>query len=102
MPDCNNDYLREERGTVSVRMTEEIKPKKKKKTTRPYEASPQNYIAVVQLLSRVQLFVIPRTAASQAFLSSTISRSLFKFMSIESVMLSNHLILCHPLLLCLK
>ena len=47
MPDCNNDYLREERGTVSVRMTEEIKPKKK--NTRPYEASPQNYIAVVQL-----------------------------------------------------
>ena len=35
-------------------------------------------------------------------MSSTISRSLFKFMSIESVMLSNHLILCHPLLLCLK
>ena len=40
----------------------------------------------------------PRTAACQAPLSSTISKSLLKFMSIESVMLSNHLILCHPLL----
>ena len=41
----------------------------------------------------------PRTAASQVFLSFTISRSLLKLMSIESVMLSNHLILCHSLLL---
>ena len=41
----------------------------------------------------------PRTAARQAPLSSTISQNLLKFMSIESVMLSNHLILCHPLLL---
>ena len=41
----------------------------------------------------------PRTAALQASLSITNSRSLFKFMSIESVMPSNHLILCHPLLL---
>ena len=42
---------------------------------------------------------IPLTAVSQASLSSTISWSLLKLMSIESVMLSNHLILCHPLLL---
>ena len=41
----------------------------------------------------------PWTAARQAPLSSTISQSLLKFVSIESVMLSNHLILCHPLLL---
>ena len=41
----------------------------------------------------------PRTAALQASLSFTISWSLLKFMSIESVMLSNHLMLCHPLLL---
>ena len=41
----------------------------------------------------------PRTAARQAPLSSTISQNLLKFMSIESVMLSNHLFLCHPLLL---
>ena len=44
---------------------------------------------VVQFLSHVQLFVTPRTAAHQASLSSTISPSLLKFMSIESVMLSN-------------
>ena len=54
---------------------------------------------VVQLLSCVQLFVNPWTAAHQASLSFTISQSLLKLMSIESVMPSNHLILCHPLLL---
>ena len=54
---------------------------------------------VVQLLSPVWLFVNPRTAACQASLSFTISQSLLKFMSIELVMLSNHLILCCPLLL---
>ena len=53
----------------------------------------------VQLLSRVQLFVTPWTAAHQASLSITKSRSLLKFMSIKSVMPSNHLILYHPLLL---
>ena len=54
---------------------------------------------VVQLLIRVRLFVTPWTAAFQAFLSFIISWSLLKLMSIESVMPSNHLILCHPLLL---
>ena len=54
---------------------------------------------VVQSLSRVWLFETPWTAACKAFLSFTISRSLLKFTSIESVMSSNHLILCHPLLL---
>ena len=53
----------------------------------------------VQSLSRVQLFAIPWTAARQAPLSITNSQSLFKLMSIESVMPSNHLILCCPLLL---
>ena len=53
----------------------------------------------IQLLSRVRLFATPWTAASQASLSITNSRSLPKPMSIESVMPSNHLILCHPLLL---
>ena len=52
-----------------------------------------------QLLSCVQHFVIPWTAACQASLSFTISQGLLKLMSIESVMRSNHLILCHPLLL---
>ena len=51
------------------------------------------------MLSRVQLFVTPRTAAHKASLSSTISPSLLKLTFIESVMPSNHLILCRPLLL---
>ena len=50
-------------------------------------------------LSHVQLFVTPWTAARKASLSITNSQSLFKLMSIESVMPSNHLILYHPLLL---
>ena len=53
----------------------------------------------VQLLSHVQLFETPWTAACQASLSITNSQSLLKFMSIESVMPSNHFILCCPLLL---
>ena len=53
----------------------------------------------VQSLSCVQLFATPWTAARQASLSITISQSLLKVMSIESVMASNHLILCRPLLL---
>ena len=53
----------------------------------------------VHLLSRVQLFAIPWTAAFQASLSITNSWSLLKLGSIESVMPSNHLILCHLLLL---
>ena len=53
----------------------------------------------VQLLSHVQLLVTPWTPACQAFLSITNSQGLPKLMSIESVMLSNHLILCCPLLL---
>ena len=53
----------------------------------------------VQSLSRVQLFATPWTAAHQASLSITNSRSLLKLMSIKSVMPSNYLILCHPLLL---
>ena len=53
----------------------------------------------VQSLSRVRLFVTPWTAARQASLSITNSRSLLKLMSIESVMPCNHLILCRPLLL---
>ena len=56
-------------------------------------------VIVVQLLSRVRLFVTPWTAAHQASLSITNSWSLLKLMYIESMMLSNHLILCHPLLL---
>ena len=53
----------------------------------------------VQLLSRVRFFATPWTVAGQASLSITNSWSLSKLMSIESVMPSNHLILCRPLLL---
>ena len=56
-------------------------------------------IAVVQLLSRVKHFVTPRIAAFQVSLSSTIPQGLHKFMAIESVMLSNHLIFWHSLFL---
>ena len=56
-------------------------------------------VSLVQSLSRVRIFLTPWTAARQASLSITNSRSPPKPMSIESVMPSNHLILCHPLLL---
>ena len=57
------------------------------------------FFVVVQSLSHVQLFATAWTAACQASLSFNISRSLLKLMSIKSVMPSNHLILCHLLLL---
>ena len=57
------------------------------------------WAVVAQSLSHVWLSVTPWTAARQASLSFSISRSLLKLTSIESVMPSNHLILCHPLLL---
>ena len=57
------------------------------------------YFVAVQMLSRVQLFATPWAAAHQASLPITNSRSFLKLMSIESVMASNHLILCRPLLL---
>ena len=56
-------------------------------------------VVVIHLLSRIYLFATPWTAALQASLSFTISQSLLKLMSIESVMSSNHFILCHLLLL---
>ena len=58
-----------------------------------------NMISSVQSLSRVQLFATPWIAARQASLSITISRRSLRLTSIESVMPSSHLILCHPLLL---
>ena len=57
------------------------------------------FLLSVQSLSSVRLFANPWTIAHQASLSITNSRSLLKLMSTESVMLSNHLILCHLLLL---
>ena len=59
----------------------------------------QGLIGSFQLLSRVWFFATPCTAACQASLSITNSQSLLILMSIELVMPSNHLILCHPLLL---
>ena len=56
----------------------------------------------LQSLSCVQLFATPLTAARQLSLSITNSQSLLKLMSIESVMPSNHLILCHPLSSCFQ
>ena len=61
------------------------------------DSQEQDYsLSSVRLLSRVRLFVTPWTAVRQASLSITSSRSLLKFLSIESVMSSSHLILCHP------
>ena len=59
----------------------------------------EKFVTVVQLLSRVQLFASPCITACQVSLSFIISGNLLKLMSIESVMPSNHLILCHLLLL---
>ena len=63
------------------------------------KAFDQLVVVVVQSLSCVWLFATPWTAAHQASLSFTISRSLLKFMSIELEMPSNHLVFCLPLLL---
>ena len=60
------------------------------------------YFVDVQSISCVRLFATPWTAAHQASLASTISWSWLKFMTIESVMPSNHLILCHPFSSCLQ
>ena len=65
----------------------------------PFKFFSFHLIVVVQLLSLVQLFATPWTAACQAFLFFTISQNWLKFMSIEVVMPSNHLILYHPHLL---
>ena len=64
-----------------------------------YEGFLMVYFSSVQLLSHIQLFVTPWTAARQASLSITNSWSLLRLMSIELVIPSNHLILCCPLLL---
>ena len=58
---------------------------------------PAFHTVVIRSLSCVQLFATPGTAACQASLSFTISQSLLRLRSIESVMPSNHLIFCHPL-----
>ena len=62
-------------------------------------ASTIDPVVAIQSLSCIWLFVTPCPAARQASLSFTISQSLLKLMSVELVILSNHLILCHPLFL---
>ena len=64
-----------------------------------YISNHPSTISSVELLSHIQLFATPWTAALHASLSITNSWSLLKLMPTESVMQSNHLILCHPLLL---
>ena len=59
----------------------------------------QSFLVVVQLLSRVLLFVTPWTAAHQVSLSFNLSQSLLKFVPTRSIMIFNHLICCCPLLL---
>ena len=67
-----------------------------------YRTIETKYVTVVsQSLSHVWFFVTLWTTAYQAFPFSTISQRLLRFMSIELVILSDHLILCHPLLFCL-
>ena len=78
-----------------------VQPKKKKKKERKKESGSWYRIAIVWSLRHVWLFVTLWTEAYQAFLSFTISQRFCKFMSIESMMLSNHLILCSSLLLTL-
>ena len=71
-------------------------------TVKPYLCSRRERLLslfFVQSLSRVQLFATPWTAAHRVSLSFSVSQSFLKLMSIELVMPSNHLILCHPLLL---
>ena len=67
-----------------------------------YVYTSHKILSSVQSLSRVHLFATPWTAALQASLSVTNSWSLLKLMSFRSVMPSNHLILCHPILLLLS
>ena len=70
---------------------------KKEKSSLQVQVAQSHPAESVQLFSRIQLFVAPRTAARQTSLSITNSQSLLKLMSMESVVPSNHLILCHPL-----
>ena len=77
-------------------------PKKKKGIAVRAKRQGSDSVSSVQSLSRVLLFATSWTTACQASLSITSSQSLLKFMSIESVMPSNHLILCHPISSCLQ
>ena len=83
-------------GILQARRLERIAMPYSRGSSQPKD---QTHVSSVQPLSHVRHFVTPWTAAHQASLSITNSQSLLKLMSIELVMSSNHLILCHPLLL---
>ena len=91
------------KGICASKNTHEVKKIKTKawnmQTEQKYKSSIFYAQGSVQSLIRVRLFATPWTAARQASLSITNSWSLLKLISIESGMPSNHLILCHPLLL---
>ena len=91
------DWLGLLRGNTVCKFTPVIYPSFHLSKSYPLVSSDQ--FSSVQSLSHIQIFVTPWTAALQAPLSITNSQSLLKLMSIESVMPSNHLILCRPLLL---
>ena len=82
-------------GTLSI----PLNPLQSHLLLQPSADLQRNQFSSIQSLSRVRLFATPWTAASQASLSITNSWSLLKLMSIELVMPSNCIILCHPLLL---
>jgi len=85
-----------------IRIPRRLKIKTSLKRNNQYKNLPKTWIGIfssVLSLSHVQLFMTPWTAAHQASLSITNSQSLLKLMSIESVIPSNHLTLCHPLFL---
>ena len=88
-------------GTVRARILKWVAISFSRGSSQPRDRSwvSCNSVQSVQLLSHVQLFVTPWTAAHWGSLSITNSWSLLKLMSIESVMPSNHLTLCRPLLL---
>ena len=85
--------------SFTVWATREGKDKGNKLPCFPLTSVSETFFSSVQSLSHVQLFATPWTAAHQVSLSITNSQSLLKRMSIETVMPSNCLILCHPLLL---
>ena len=89
----------EEPKSFLMRVKEESERAGLKLNIKKSKITASGLISSVQSLSSVQLFVILWTAAQQAYLSITNYWSLLKLMSIESVMPSNRLILCHPLLL---
>ena len=93
---CN---IFEELKSLLMRVKEESERASLKLNTKKSKIMASGLFGSVQLLSCVQLFATSWTAACQASLSITDSRSLLKPMSTESVMPSDHLILCRPLLL---